>query len=455
VRRTAALVACRLSVLFLLSAFAAAVAAADDAPRTLVRTRVEPAGPVAVGETVKIVVDALVTTWLTQGLELPTFDVPGAVVAPSDQQAAKLTETIEGATWFGVSRVYLLTPTAAGTLAIPSLTLMLHVGGAEAPIEARTPALTVTVAAPPRPPGAAHALATRKLVLTQHLDRKLAGIRVGDSVERTLSLTADGVRGMFLPPPTFDAVDGLAVYPAAPHVDDVTDDRGAFLGGRRIDAATYVVQTPGRHTLPAITVQWWNTSTQTLQTASAAAIDFGAVANPTARPELALPADEDAIVIARPWRRWRGPALVAAPLLVVTALAWLLAAPIAAIRRRVADARAEHRRAFAASEAHAFAQVTETIGRGEANAIYPAVLHWLDRLEPSGAPVTVQTLGARTGDPQLTRGLAALGAAVYGNAPARAWDPDDLAQRLTKARGRLHDAARAAHAADPLPPLNP
>ena len=432
-----------------------AVAIADDAPKTLVRARVEPPGPLAVGTTVKIVVDALVTTWLTAGLELPTLDVPDAFVTPSDEQAAKLTETIDGATWFGVSRVYLLTPTAAGTLTIPPIALTLHAGQAPGPIEAQTAPLTVSVTAPERPPGAEHALATRKLVLTQHLDRKPAGIRVGDSIERTISLTADGVRGIFLPPTTFTAVEGLAVYPAGPHVDDVTDDRGAFSGGRRIDAATYVVQTSGRHTLPAITVQWWNTRTQSLQTATAAAIDLDAAANPAARPELALPADDDASLLGRAWRNWRNPTLLVILVAAAVALAWLLAPTLAATRRRVTAARAERRRRWEASEACAFEHVTEAIDRGDPAAVYPALLRWLVRAAPREESVTVATLGARVHDPELGHALAALGATVYGHARAPTWDARDLARRLGEARARLRHADHAARAAGPLPPLNP
>lgn len=433
----------------------AGTTAADDAPRTLVRARIEPSGPIAVGTTVKIVVDALVTTWLTEGLVLPTLDVPNAVVAPSDEQAAKLTETIEGAPWFGVSRVYLLTPTAAGTLTIPPIPLTLHVGTAPSPVDASTTALTVTVTAPPRPPGAEHALATRKLVLTQHLDRKLTGLRVGDSIERTISLTADGVRGMFLPPTVFGAVDGLAVYPADPHVDDVTDERGAFSGGRRIDAATYVVQTPGRHTLPAVTVRWWNTATQSLQTATAAAIDLDAAANPAARPELALPADEDATFVGRAWRAARNPILMAAGICVAAALTWLLASTLATLRRRVTAARAERRRRWDASEACAFERVTDAIDHGDPAAIYPALLHWLDRIEPHDPPVTMATLGARADDPDLGRSLETLGAAVYGDASSGRWKADDLSRRLTEARAHLRHADRIAHQPAPLPPLNP
>lgn len=427
-------------------------ALADDAPRARVRVRIEPAGPVAVGETVRLVVDALVTTWLAAGLELPALRIPGAVVTESDEHAPHLTETIDGATWFGVSRVYLVTPTAPGELAVPAIPLSVHPGGAPAALAIATAPLTLTVTAPVRPPGAEHALAASKLTLTQHLDRTLDGLRVGDSLTRTVAITADGARGMFLPPTTFAPIAGLAVYPSEPHVDDVTDRQGEFMGGRRIDAATYVVQAAGTHTLPAVRVAWWDTKARKLQTATVPAITFDAAANPAAKPELALPADEAAEDLARFGR----PTLVALALLAIGVATWLVVPRIGAARRRLVTARAERRRREEASEPWAFARVTDGLRANDPTAVYPAVVRWLARMAPDGPPITLDTLGARSDDPVLGRQLATLAAALYtDDARAPHWTAGDLEHRLTDARHRLrrnHDTDAAAPA---LPPLNP
>ena len=221
---------------------ACAVAAAADDPPPMIRARIDPAGPIVMGQTVRLVVDVLTTEFFTGAPEFPSIDLPNAVATLSDEAAVKLTERIDGAEWFGLSRAYLVTPTAGGTIAIPSIEVVVHPGPAGAPVTLKSPPLSLVVSEAPRPPGAEHAVGTSRLEVTQALDRKLDGIRVGDSLTRTVTISADGARAMFLPPPTFPAAKGLAVYPANPVVEDVKSDRGVFTGGRRIDAATYVVQ---------------------------------------------------------------------------------------------------------------------------------------------------------------------------------------------------------------------
>jgi hypothetical protein len=365
-----------------------------------------------------------------------------------------VSEQREGTTWFGVSRVYLVTPTAPGTLTIPPITLTLHPGQGPGPIEAQTAPLTLTAVALERPPGAEHAVAATKLTLTQFLDRKLDGLRVGDSLTRTITASADGVRAMFLPPVAFPPTAGLGVYPAPPQVEDVTDERGGFTGGTRIDAATYVVQAPGRYALPAVTITWWNPQTDAIQTASAPPVTFEAAAS-AAKPELALPVD-DAGALARVWSRWSWAVLVAIALVFAGGAAWLLAPAVAAERRRLAIARAERTRRWRASEAFAFQQMTETLRADDPAAAYAALQRWLQRLGTPDDPVTVETLGTIAADPVLARDLAALAATLYREAAAStAWNATELSQRLTTARHHLRRPAaeRATH--PPLPPLNP
>jgi hypothetical protein len=446
------------AIAFMVLATVVGTAVADDdyAPRTVVRAHLEPDGPVAVGATVRLVVDALVTTWFTEGLELPPLEVPGAVVAPSDESPPHLSESIEGTTFFGVSRVYLVTPTAPGALTIPPITLTLHPGQGPGPVEASTPPLTLTVVALEPPPGAEHALPATKLTLTQFLDRKLDGIRVGDSLTRTITARADGVRGMFLPPVAFPPTAGLGVYPAPPQVEDVTDDHGGFTGGTRIDAATYVVQAPGRYVLPAITITWWDPRAQAVQTASAPPVAFEAAAAPATRPELALPTDDAESSLTRLWSRWNRAALAAIVLAIAGGAAWLLAPTLVAEVHRLAAARAERRRRHEASEDWAFERVTESVRTGDPAATYVALQRWLQRLGTPDDPVTVESLGTVAADPVLARDLAALAATLYGNdASSSSWNARELSQRLPVARRHVKHPSGKGTAHAPLPPLNP
>ena len=85
---------------------------------------------------------------------------------------------------------------------------------------------------------------------------------------------------MLLPPVTFPAVDGLAVYPAEPALQDKTEGRTDALSATRTDSATYILQKPGDYTLPAIDVRWWNAAERRVETAHLDTMTMQVAANP-------------------------------------------------------------------------------------------------------------------------------------------------------------------------------
>ena len=101
----------------------------------MIRARLEPAGPVVVGQQVRLVVDVLVTTWFMRAPEYPSLKVAGAVVRFSDEQPPHLTEDINGEKWFGLSRHYLVTPQTGGELAIAPVEVTLYPGQAKGAVK--------------------------------------------------------------------------------------------------------------------------------------------------------------------------------------------------------------------------------------------------------------------------------------------------------------------------------
>jgi hypothetical protein len=158
----------RWQCLVLLLALWSAIANAEDEPRTLVRARLEPPGPTVTGAHVQLVVDVLVTTWFTRSPDFPRLDVPGAAVIFPDIQPTKLNEQINGETWFGLSRFYIITPKQAGELAIPSLEITAYPRQTSSPVKLKTPALTLTVKAVPRSDGDENIVDPPQLDDTKH-----------------------------------------------------------------------------------------------------------------------------------------------------------------------------------------------------------------------------------------------------------------------------------------------
>jgi hypothetical protein len=88
---------------------------------------------------------------------------------------------------------------------------------------------------------------------------------------------------MVFPPLPLARVEGLAVYPQPPVVQDHIE-RGIFTG-QRIQTVTYVCEHPGSIILPALVIPWWDIEHQTLMQAT-------------------LPALILEIVIPSRWRPW-------------------------------------------------------------------------------------------------------------------------------------------------------
>src|SRR6185295_19593173 len=127
-------------------------------------------------------------------------------------------------------------------------------------------------------------LAAGGLTIEQSVKRSSEQLKVGDSVTRTVTTKADEIPAMLLPPVTFPAVDGLAVYPAQPALQDKTEGRTDALTATRTDSATYILQRPGEYALPAIDVRWWNAGEGRVETAHLDAVSMQVAANPAVQP---------------------------------------------------------------------------------------------------------------------------------------------------------------------------
>ncbi|MDF0673112.1 MAG: hypothetical protein P0120_02045 [Nitrospira sp.] len=443
----------------LLFCLVAGHAMAEEGARSMVRAHLEPAGLVVVGQPVKLVVDVLVTTWFTSAPEFPIFDLPGALVIRSDEQAPHLTEQINGVTWFGLTQTYIVTPMEPHEFAIPRLQIVLHPGMAPGPVKVWSPARKFTARVPAGAEGVAVFLSTSRLDMVQRFDHKPIGLHVGDAFTRTITSTAKGTQAMFLPPIHFAEVEGLAVYPNAPKVENISRDREGFIGGRRIDSATYVVQKPGHYELPAVTVQWWDLRLGKLREHTVASVAFDAAPNPDSRPEIALPAeiDESALPRSRVEDMWRW-AIGGVGALAGTIAIWLLWPKFRRYGNALASRRAEQRRRYEASEAVAFALLEAAVAHGDEVGTVQFLYEWLDRSRHGEPPARAEQAAILAQDDHYKEGTEALLARRFGSAQISTtnFSSESFARSLRWVRKQVISGGKAtAERAPILAPLNP
>ncbi len=121
-------------------------------------------------------------------------------------------------------------------------------------------------------------LPVTSLTLTEEWRDDLTDLQVGDSLERTVTMRAEGLDGAVLPPFADGRIQGLNLYPNPPEIDRTFID-GRIVGSRE-ESMTLVPTQAGDIAIPEIAIPWWNVETDQLETAiiPATTIQVAAVA---------------------------------------------------------------------------------------------------------------------------------------------------------------------------------
>lgn len=246
----------------------ALVTAAAQEPQ--IRARLHTPDPLWTGQKVTLVVELLAPGYFSSAA---SFDLPNPsgllLLAPADHPLVS-GDTIDG-TYYTIQRHELAVYGAiAGEHVIPPFRI--RFGYKRAPLDhdsvaaaVMTPSLSLSVTAPPGAEGLGQVISARSLRVVEEWKPVVgkSAVHVGDAFTRTITFSAPDVPAMMFPPFPTGKVDGLGVYPQPPKVLD-RNDRGVMRAERR-DAVTYVCQEPGRFTVPAARLTWFDLDAQKLQ----------------------------------------------------------------------------------------------------------------------------------------------------------------------------------------------
>lgn len=433
-----------------------AVGPAHAAGTPMVRVKIDATGPVLVGQQVRVDVQVLVPNFFLSAPDFPTFDIPGAIVTMPDESALNLTETIGAESYAGIQKTYVIVAQQAGEFTLPParITFQYAAVPGQPPADGvvALPPQTFTATLPAGAPASAGTVPVAKVTITQSLDGEATGLKAGDALIRTVEVFAERTQAMMIPPPAFDAPAGVRVYVQDPVLTDVTRDRIGFLGGRRIDRATYVFEKPGDYTLPGVEIPWFNAATSKQEIARAPEVTVSVAPNPGFQPAIAPgappdPAPSSPAKARFDWTRMRP--WIAAAIAAALLLGW-------SCRRYAPRWRAwreARRHAREESEPAYFARVEHACRANDAPGTYRALAAWARRTGAGSITACVEELGS----PSLRDEITALEQALFARRGADgAWSGRGLASAATEARavGRAR-RARAVNTSPALPALNP
>lgn len=331
-------------------------------------------------------------------------------------------------------------------------------------VTARAEGATLDVRPRPANSGTDAWLPAQSLTLSADGIDASAQAHVGEPLTLTLRLKAQGLAFEQLPELKLPKIEGADVYPDKETT--VNRDDGTWQFGERTRKFAIVPNRAGKLSIPALSLSWWDTAHDRAASAElpAISVNVGAGAGTAGAPApnaanstsiqsaapAAAPARTEPAGDGGEARRWRGLAIAASGLWLLTLAAW--AGWALARRRSAADPGSPSAPAapIDANTGAARKAFTDACKRNDAAAIARAVLSWA-RHAGSRAR-TLGDLAASLADEQQRAALHDLERSLYGtNAGGSSGERIAAAFR----NGFVFARAEEAKNASPLPPLYP
>ncbi|WP_166265258.1 BatD family protein [Marinobacter caseinilyticus] len=300
-------------------------------------------------------------------------------------------------------------------------------------------------------------LPASQLALTERGMSGVSEVAVGQSLTRTVTVTAAGLPAATLPPLELATPDSLRSYPEKPEAATKID--GDTLVGELTQTTALVGIQPGTVTLPAVRVPWWDTATDQERVAviPERTLAITAALGTHTSPQRAEPApvensgqlpapDRDSTEVTSTsagfWP-WLAGAL---------ALGWLLTLALWLRRKKRSSTSGSPGEQVNTAEKELFDALCVAARRGQSDTL-DLLPRWASRCYPGQSFASTSDVVRWAGSPALKTETDHLQSRLFGaNAGnAQPWDGSALIAQLRALRA--HGATGTT--TDPLPPLYP
>ena len=187
-------------------------------------------------------------------------------------ETRKFETVVENTRYQVFELVYSIHPQQAGELEIPSLTFNgmtvdnrdpfagSFFASSGKPIVSRSPRIHIDVKPRPDDFRGNSWLPARNLDIKENWSNSPNKLEVGDAITRTITIEADGLSSVQLPPVTLVKPEGMNSYPDKSSTND--EETASGVRGSRTDAIAMIPTRAGNIKLPAIRYTWFDTESQ-------------------------------------------------------------------------------------------------------------------------------------------------------------------------------------------------
>ncbi len=282
-----------------------------------------------------------------------------------------------------------------------------------------------------------------KVTLNETWSSSLDRLKVGEPVTRTITISADGLTGGQIAPLKSQDVDGLTYYPDQPQNNDTKNENG--VQSTRVETTAIIPNHGGEFTLPEVKVDWWDTRTQSMQTATLAAKKINVLGEAAPKTQESVSANAGAnptevnattasAVVGGETRQTIWPWLVT---LFFALLSIGLSAYIATLRstlKALMNDREEAETILLEKERDIWDRLKHAAANRDATELRKAVLSWATFQWPSSTIHSLDDVAKLAGTQELKLALKQLDELLYSNHPSSSWEPNQLLQLLNECR---------------------
>lgn len=213
-------------------------------------------------------------------LSIEPLEIPGAIVQKTGQNQFR--KRIGNRDYIVVETAYALFPQASGKLEIPAIGISAYQVGNNSQnsffrsrgnqLIRNTEPKIIDVMAKPAHIAADQWMPSSQLQLNQQWSSSLDQLVVGEPITRTITISAKGLTGAQIQPLSLEPSSDYRVYPDQAQLDEQVGASG--VNGIRRESFALVPNRQGKISLPEISVRWWDTANQRMQTATLEAVDL-------------------------------------------------------------------------------------------------------------------------------------------------------------------------------------
>ncbi|MBK3516432.1 BatD family protein [Carboxylicivirga marina] len=208
---------------------------------------------------IKATVTVYTSTWFTDSPDLGNVSIPNAFVLPFKRTVSGI-QYINNKQYASLELFYLIFPFESGEIIIPEM----HISIATPPEgdykgvirQLKTKPLSIRVKEAPAEFKGKEWLVSKNAYISDTWNSSLDDVKVGEVIERTVTIRALGTLPAFIPETSMEANNWSSIYPRQAQLKDTRTSQDA--NGLRIEKYRYLLEKEGEFEIEPLTVTWWN-----------------------------------------------------------------------------------------------------------------------------------------------------------------------------------------------------